>query len=161
MLKKKIYTSQKMFCCRPLCKPNHYLSSSLSVRLVCPYVLVPVYVLFVCPQALASWRCLHTNFGFCLVNWIYGYFLNLFIFVMLLFRVSGLLLDIWKEKPHPWRWSLGYQFPGSIVNLGVIPGYTAVTSWMASDWHPGTKILTNRETANIGLGSSVGRAPAC
>ena len=30
---------------------------------------------------------------------------------------------------------------------------------MASDWHPQTKILTNRETANIGLDSSVGRAP--
>ena len=32
---------------------------------------------------------------------------------------------------------------------------------MTSDWRPRTKILTiNRETANVGLDSSVGRAPA-
>ncbi len=37
--------------------------------------------------------------------------------------------------------------------------YTAAYCWMASDWHPRTKILTNRETTNIGLNSSVGRAP--
>ena len=36
-----------------------------------------------------------------------------------------------------------------------------VNGCMASDWHPWTKILTDRETANIGLVSSVGRAPAC
>ncbi len=47
----------------------------------------------------------------------------------------------------PLRWSLCCCFQGCIVNLSVIPGYTAVTGW-------------NRETTNIELVSSVGRAPA-
>ncbi len=46
-----------------------------------------------------------------------------------------------------------------VLVLLVIPGYTAVNGCMASDWHPQTKILTNRETAYIGLDSSVGRVP--
>ncbi len=50
--------------------------------------------------------------------------------------------------PSPYQFS--YPF---------ILSYMAANSYMASDWHPRTKILTNRETANIGLDSSVGRAP--
>ena len=33
--------------------------------------------------------------------------------------------------------------------------------FMTSDWCPRTRILTNGETANVGLDSSVGRALAC
>ncbi len=61
------------------------------------------------------------------------------------------------------RWSLSCCFPGCIVNLGVIPGYTAVTGWTASDWHktPEQRYWQNRETANMRLDSSAGRALAC
>ena len=49
-------------------------------------------------------------------------------------------------------------------NMGAIPGHRAVYGWMTSDWRPppppNKDIDKNRETANIGLVTSVGRAPA-
>ena len=46
-------------------------------------------------------------------------------------------------------------------NLGVIPGWRAVYGFMTSDWRsPNKDIDKNRETANTGRDSSVGRAPA-
>ena len=55
-----------------------------------------------------------------------------------------------------------FTLPMLYRNLGVIPGYTAVNGCicMASDWHPEQRYWQNRETTNIGLDSSVGRAPA-
>ncbi len=65
----------------------------------------------------------------------------------------GKLLKIWGWTTQ----KLTRPFPGCIVNLGVIPGYTTANCCMASE----TKILKKkRETTNIGLDSSVGRALA-
>ena len=43
--------------------------------------------------------------------------------------------------------------------IWLFPGFAAVTGCMASDWHPEQRQGQNRETANIGLDSSVGGAP--
>ena len=68
--------------------------------------------------------------------------------------------DIWNKKSHPLKMIPWLPLPRLYRNLGVIPSYTAVNGCMASDWHPEQRYWQNRDTANIGLDSSVGRAPA-
>ena len=46
-----------------------------------------------------------------------------------------------------------------VAMIRVIPGYQQFNSCMASDWHPEQRYCQNRDTATIGLDSSVGRAP--
>ena len=48
------------------------------------------------------------------------------------------------------RCSPACHFPGCIRNLGVIPGYMAVTGCMVSDTHPRTMILTNSRQDTLG-----------
>ncbi len=97
-----------------------------------------------------------THSGLLLELW--GWFRSRLIVLRVVEVVVSFIVITIKSR-IPLRWSRGCRFPGCIVNLGVIPGYTAANGCMASDWHPRTKILTNRETANIGLDGSVGRAP--
>ncbi len=75
-----------------------------------------------------------------LVNYQFGFYFFFFFFFL------SILLYFYLKSCIHLRWSLGCRFPGCIINLGVIPGYIAVTGWMASDLHPRTKILTNTET---------------
>ena len=53
--------------------------------------------------------------------------------------------------------SPGCSFPGCIVNLSMIPGYTAVNDFMATDMAPLN--MNIEETANLGLNSSDVGAP--
>ena len=63
---------------------------------------------------------------------------------------------LWKQHADGYRIFVAQKFI-----LGVIPVYRAVYGWMTSDWRPSVfPSWQNRETANIGLVSSVGRAPA-
>ena len=51
-----------------------------------------------------------------------------------------LVFQIISNKSHPLKVILWLPLPRLYRNLGVTPGYTAVYSCMASDWHPRTKI---------------------
>ena len=63
-----------------------------------------------------------------------------------------LLLDFWNKNCIPFGWSYYCCFPGCIVNLDVIPGYTAVTGWTCSDWLASVVSLTFHKPTSLCTG---------